>query len=243
MVAHFLTSDERISVAKLGGVGLGIVGVEVMVGKSLVTNSDHEGLAEIACLIASLSYALAAVWARQFKTMGVSPLGVTAGQLTAGAILIMPLAVGIDRPWSHPLPPLGVFAAIAALALACTAFAYVLYFRLIETSGATNALLVTLVVPPIAVLFGAIFLRETFEAKDFAGLALIAAGLVAIDGRLFSMIPFLPRRGASPPPGSSSPGHRHSARLLYRWRQTGSRLGELLRQVRPKAPSWGPDSL
>ena len=74
----------------------------------------------------------------------------------------------------------------------CTAFGYVLYFRLIETSGATNALLVTLLVPPVAILLGASVLGETLAPRDFAGLGLIALGLAAIDGRLLKAL--TPRR-------------------------------------------------
>src|SRR4030095_13728591 len=109
------------------------------------------------------------------------------GQLTAGALMMLPLAILVDQPWTHPFPPFSAWAAIAALALFCTAFGYVLYFRLIATSGATNALLVTLLVPPVAIVLGALFLSETLAPQDFIGLGLIALGLAAIDGRLLSL--------------------------------------------------------
>jgi drug/metabolite transporter (DMT)-like permease len=126
------------------------------------------------------------VWARRFKRLGISPFSVTTGQLTAGALVMLPVSMIVDRPWTHAFPPLSAWAAIAALALLCTAFGYVLYFRLIEHAGATNALLVTLLVPPIAIVLGSLFLGETLAPQDFAGLALIAFGLGAIDGRLLS---------------------------------------------------------
>jgi drug/metabolite transporter (DMT)-like permease len=131
---------------------------------------------------------LAAVWARRFRALGVSPLSVTTGQLTAGALMMMPLSLIVDRPWLHHFPPLSAWGAITALALLCTAFGYVLYFRLIETSGATNALLVTLLVPPVAILLGFLFLGEKLAPQDFFGLGLIALGLAAIDGRLVSAL-------------------------------------------------------
>ena len=93
----------------------------------------------------------------------------------------------VDRPWHHPFPTLAAWGAIAALGLLCSAFAYVLYFRLIDHAGATNALLVTLLVPPVAILLGALFLSETLAPQDFLGLGLIAMGLAAIDGRLISL--------------------------------------------------------
>jgi drug/metabolite transporter (DMT)-like permease len=80
------------------------------------------------------------------------------------------------------------------LALLCTAFAYILYFRLIDSAGATNALLVTLLVPPVAILLGWLILGELIDPRDFAGMGLIALGLAAIDGRLISLLSPAPRR-------------------------------------------------
>jgi drug/metabolite transporter (DMT)-like permease len=186
VVAHFLTRDERMSPRKIAGVLLGFGGVATMIGPSLLSSLGTSALAQLACVAASLSYALAAVWARRFKRLGISPFSVTTGQLTAGALVMLPVSMIVDRPWTHAFPPLSAWAAIAALALLCTAFGYVLYFRLIEHAGATNALLVTLLVPPIAILLGSLFLGESLAPQDFAGLALIAFGLGAIDGRLLS---------------------------------------------------------
>lgn len=184
LVAHVFTRDERMTPGKIAGVLLGFAGVVAMIGPSLLSSLGSSSIAELACVIASLSYALAAVWARRFKTMGLNPMAVTNGQLTMGAVVTLPLALFVDRPWLQPLPSAGAMAAVVALALLCTAFAYVLYFRLIDRAGATNALLVTLLVPPVAVVLGILLLGETLAARDVAGLALIALGLAAIDGRL-----------------------------------------------------------
>ncbi len=187
VVAHFLTHDERMSPRKIAGVLLGFGGVATMIGPTLLANIGTDALAQLACVTASLSYALAAVWARRFKRMGLKPMAVTTGQLSAGALMMLPLALFVDQPWTQPLPPLTAWGAIVALALMCTAFGYVLYFRLIDSAGATNALLVTLLVPPVAIFLGATFLGETLAPQDFLGLGLIALGLAAIDGRLLSL--------------------------------------------------------
>jgi drug/metabolite transporter (DMT)-like permease len=192
LVAHFLTHDERMTPRKIAGVLLGFSGVATMIGPSLLSSLGTNALAQLACVSASLSYALAAVWARRFRRQGISPMSVTTGQLTAGALMMLPLSIIVDRPWTHAFPPLTAIAAITALALFCTAFGYVLYFKLIATSGATNALLVTLLVPPVAIVLGALFLNETLAPEDFIGLGLIALGLAAIDGRLLKA--FLERR-------------------------------------------------
>ena len=188
VVAHFLTRDERMNPRKVAGVLLGFGGVATMIGPSLLSSLGTSGLAQLACVTASLSYALAAVWARRFKRLGISPFSVTTGQLTAGAIVMLPVSMLVDHPWAHAMPPLSPWAAITALALVCTALGYVLYFRLIDHAGATNALLVTLLVPPVAIVLGGLFLSETLAPQDFGGLALIALGLAAIDGRLLSLV-------------------------------------------------------
>ena len=188
VVAHLLTHDERMSPRKLAGVLLGFGGVATMIGPSLLSSIGTSGLAELACVAAALSYALAAVWARRFRRLGISPLSVTTGQLTAGAMMMLPLSMFVDRPFSHAVPPISALAAITALALFCTALGYVLYFRLIDRAGATNALLVTLLVPPVAILLGGLFLGETLAPQDFVGLALIALGLAAIDGRVLRIL-------------------------------------------------------
>jgi drug/metabolite transporter (DMT)-like permease len=197
IVAHVMTQDERMTPRKIAGVLLGFGGVATMIGPSLLANIGTDAVAQLACVTASLSYALAAVWARRFKRMGLKPMAVTTGQLTAGAFMMLPLAMIVDRPWTHALPPLSAWGAIVALALMCTAFGYVLYFRLIDSAGATNALLVTLLVPPVAIFLGATLLGETLAPQDFIGLGLIALGLAAIDGRLLSLFAKRPLRQAA----------------------------------------------
>ena len=188
IVAHVFTQDERFTPRKIAGILLGFGGVATMIGPALLANLGTDGLAQLACISASLSYALAAVWARRFRKMGLSPMSVTTGQLTAGALMMLPVAFVIDQPWTQPMPPLSAWGAIVSLALLCTAFGYVLYFRLIDRAGATNALLVTLLVPPVAILLGSLFLGETLAPQDFIGLAFIALGLAAIDGRLLTIL-------------------------------------------------------
>ena len=188
IVAHLFTQDERITPAKIAGVSLGFGGVALMIGPELFHADGNSVLAELACVAASLCYALAGVWARRFRRMGVSPISVTTGQLTAGAVMMFPIALLVDPPLIANWPPVEAWAAIIALAVVCTALGYILYFRLIDHAGATNALLVTLLVPPTAIILGALFLNEVLDPRDFAGLALIAVGLAAIDGRLFSLL-------------------------------------------------------
>ncbi|MFL6735311.1 MAG: DMT family transporter [Sphingomicrobium sp.] len=195
LLAHLYTDDEKLSRGRLFGVMLGIGGVALMIGPALLGNFGTGLIAQLACLFGAFSYAVAGVYARRFKRMGISALTVTSSQLTMSAVVMLPLALVIDQPWTAAFPPLAAWGAILGLSLVCTAFAYVLYFRLIETSGASNALLVPILVPPTAILLGGLFLGESLHARDFGGLGLIALGLAAIDGRPFSFSrgPSLPR--------------------------------------------------
>ena len=177
LVAHLFTRDERMNPRKIAGVLLGFGGVATMIGPTLLADVGSDAVAQLACITASLSYAIAAVWARRFKRMGLSPLSVTTGQLSAGALIMLPVAMIVDQPWTQPLPPLSAWAAITALAVMCTALGYVLYFRLIDSA-----------VPPFAILFGGLFLNEVLAPQDFIGLALIALGLAAIDGRVLRLL-------------------------------------------------------
>jgi drug/metabolite transporter (DMT)-like permease len=188
VVAHLFTGDEKLTGRKLAGVALGFAGVTVMIGPALLGSLGTNLLAQLACVAAALCYAFAGVWARRFRVMGLSPISVTTGQLTAGALMMTPIALLIDRPWLDAMPSLKAIGALAALAIVCSAFAYILYFRLIDRAGATNALLVTLLVPPVAIFLGSLVLHEVIEPRDFAGLGLIALGLASIDGRLLRLV-------------------------------------------------------
>ncbi|WP_370456275.1 EamA family transporter [Salinisphaera sp. Q1T1-3] len=85
-----------------------------------------------------------------------------------------------------PLPNTGltVWLALVGLGLFSTALAYILYFRLLESAGATNLLLVTLLIPSVATGLGVAVLGESLDAADYAGVAMIGVGLLTIDGRL-----------------------------------------------------------
>lgn len=186
IVAHLMTRDERITPAKLIGILVGFAGVATMIGPGLLTSGGSGALPQFACVAAAFCYAVAGVWARRFKALGIAPIKVAAGQLITGALLMTPLALAIDRPWQQLMPPLEAWAAIVALALFSTAFGYILYFKLIDSAGATNALLVTLLVPPTAIFLGHLLLGERLTSNQFLGLGFIALGLAVIDGRIFA---------------------------------------------------------
>jgi len=116
--------------------------------------------------------------------MGIAPLDAATGQVTASSLLILPIMLSVEQPWTGGLPTATVWAALAALALLSTALAYLLYFRILAAAGATNLLLVTFLIPVTSILLGAVFLQERLEPRHFVGMALIGLGLVMIDGRI-----------------------------------------------------------
>ncbi len=188
LVAHFVTRDERISGLKLGALLIGISGVAVLMGPDAIgSNRDIAG--QIACLGAALSYAFAGVYGRRFAKIGVPPIDAAAGQVTASALLILPIMLSADRPWMLPaLPGATTWVALAGLALLSTALAYVLYFRILAVAGATNLLLVTFLIPVTAILLGTLVLGERLAPRALAGMLLIGLSLAAIDGRIMRFL-------------------------------------------------------
>ena len=190
VVAHLLTNDEKLTGSRLLGVFVGFLGVVVLIGPDSLQGLGANVLAQVAVLAAAASYAFAGVYGRRFRRMGIEPILTATGQVTASAILLFPIAMIVDAPWTLAMPPLPVLEAALGSAVFSTALGYVLYFRILATAGATNLLLVTFLIPVSAIVMGSYGLGEQLEVRHFVGLAFIGAGLAAIDGRL------LPSRAA-----------------------------------------------
>jgi drug/metabolite transporter (DMT)-like permease len=185
LAAHVLTAEEKLSGFKLFGAMAGIAGVASLLGPDLLWGRAAINVwAELAVLGAALSYALSAIFARRVRSLGLKPIDVAAGQATAATVFLAPLALAIDRPWTLPMPSGAVVASVLAIAAFSTALAYIVYFRILAGAGATNVLLVTLLVPVTSVVLGALILHERLMMRQFFGFALIALGLAFIDGRL-----------------------------------------------------------
>ena len=184
LTTHFFTSDEKLTLRKVGGIALGILGVVVLIGPELLANLGSSIIGQIARLGAAISYAFANTYGRRFASLGIPPLQTAFGQVTSSALIVLPLAMVIDRPWLLPIPGMTAILSIAALGVFCTALAYVIFFRILSRSGATAVALVTLLIPPSAVAMGAIFLGETLTGQALAGMGLIGLGLLTISAFL-----------------------------------------------------------
>lgn len=193
VIAHVLTGDEKIGPRKALGILLGFAGVVVLFsGRDLLAGAVMLG--QLACIGATISYGFAGIYGRRFARMGITPMVAATGQLTLSALLMVPLALAVDMPQRLSMPSPAALGALAALALVSTAGGYTLFFRLLARAGATNASLVTLLIPCSAILFGIAFLGERLDPREIAGFAVIALGLLVIDGRL---VPALAGRRSS----------------------------------------------
>lgn len=183
-IARMLTDDGPVARHRILGIGMGMAGTAVMLMPSLSGALASPLWAKLCVVAAALSYGAVGTYARRFKN--VPPLEMAAGQLTGSTVLMIPLVLLFGAPSTLINASQPVLGAIVLMALVSTAFAYLLFFRLMRDAGPTNTSLVTLIVPVSAVLLGALFLGERLELIELGGMALILAGLLVIDGRLFS---------------------------------------------------------
>ncbi|MGX1097132.1 DMT family transporter [Amorphus sp. MBR-141] len=197
VLATLLTADDRATPLKIGGIALGFLGVVVMLGTGLSGGSGSL-LAEIACLGAALSYGISGMLARRLTA--APPVLIATGQLTGSTLIMIPLALVVDAPWTLATPSAAAVGSVAALALASTALGYLLYFAVMRSAGATNTSLVTYLVPMTAILLGTVFLGERLGLADYAGMVLVIGGIALAQGRLRKPRPV----PAAPQPGGPS---------------------------------------
>lgn len=182
LILHLFTQNERATPLKVIGTAIGFSGVIAMIGLEVMASSGRIW-PQLAMLAAACSYGFSGLWGRRFARMGIPPVATATGQLCASSLMLAGLAGFAEHPLSLPMPSLHVWAAVVALALLSTALAYVVFFRIMATAGATNLSLVTLLIPVSAILLGIAFLHETLHLRHIIGMALIGIGLGCIDGR------------------------------------------------------------
>jgi drug/metabolite transporter (DMT)-like permease len=186
IAANFLTADEKFTLNKVAGIGLGVAGAAVIIGPSGFSGLGAPLWAKLAVIGAGISYAFASIYSKRFK--GVPPIVIAAGQLTASSLIMFPAALVAHGLWSPSSVTLPVWSAVLALALVSTSLAYIIFFRIIAAAGATIVSLVTLLVPVSAVMLGTVFLGESLSPAELSGMALIGLGLIVIDGRAFNSL-------------------------------------------------------
>lgn len=182
LVAALFFADERLTMRRAIGVLIGFLGVSTAIGLQNLASLELRSLAQLAVIGGTISYAFAGCWARA-RLQDQSPLVAAAGMLTCSTLVMLPLSRALEGPLEFDLS-LSTWAAIAYFALAATAAAYILYYRILAAAGAGNLLLVTLMIPPIAILLGSWARDEALNSSAYLGFALLGAGLLVLDGRI-----------------------------------------------------------
>lgn len=181
LVAALCFADERLTLRKSIGVAVAFIGVAVAIGLEILQQFDIRSLAQLAVIGGTFSYALASAWARK-RLMGLTAPVAAAGMLTGASLILLPAALVMDGAPTWPALP-QTYLAVGYFAVFGTAFAYLLYYRVLAMVGTGNAMLVTLLIPPVAIILGAVVLEERLAPQAFWGFALLAAGLLILDGR------------------------------------------------------------
>ena len=182
LVAHAFTANERLSWNRLGGAIVGLIGVAALVGFDSIKTLGSDLIFQLAIVLAALFYAISSVWAQRFSQM--PPMINAASQTTASSVLLLPLMLLVDHPWSLPMPSMLAIYSQLGLALVCTAVAYILFFTILKRAGSTNISLVTFLVPVSAMILGAALLNEQITTGHILGMLVIGIGLALIDGRI-----------------------------------------------------------
>jgi drug/metabolite transporter (DMT)-like permease len=186
IIAALILADERLTTRKVVGSLIGFFGVATAIGLESLRNFDITSLAQLAVVAGTISYGFAGVWAR-INLSALTPQVAAAGMLTGSSIVMVPAAFVIDGVPSFDLSATAL-GAIAYYVIFATAGAYLLYYRILAAAGSANLMVVTLLMPPISIMLGALVLDETLSTNVYVGLAFLALGLTILDGRLLARL-------------------------------------------------------
>lgn len=183
LVAAMVFADERLTARRALGVTIGFAGVLTAIGPAALLRLDLTSRAQLGAIAATFCYALAGAWARRFLK-GTAPVMAATGMLTCSTLMMAPVSLWAEGPPPVDLHP-ATWIAVLYYALIATALAYLLYYRVLAVAGSGNLLLVTLMIPPVAIVLGTWVRDETIPPQAYAGFALLALGLAVLDGRIW----------------------------------------------------------
>lgn len=177
LLTALITRHEALSVRKLFGVIAGITGIVLIIGFEVFHGVGENIVAQLAIVAATICYAGAAIFGRGFK--GLDPMMPAAGSLLCGALILIPLSLMVDHPWTL-VPAAGSIYALLGLSIFSTALAFVIYFRLIHTLGSVGTTAQAYLRVPIGVAIGGLFLGEALTPTAWIGFACVIAGVAAM---------------------------------------------------------------
>ena len=178
--------EEKLQARRIAGVIVGLVGVVILHG-GLRGFENGQGIGILLCLAGAFSYGLSALVARRLLSNS-PPLGTATFQLLASSAMMIVVAGFVERPWQLPMPSVSTWLAVIGLAALSTALAYIVFFQILRRSGATNVMLVTLLIPVTAILLGYLVLGEQISPREIFGALVIGSALLLIDGRVLGLI-------------------------------------------------------
>ncbi|MCP3470066.1 DMT family transporter [Bradyrhizobium sp. CCGUVB1N3] len=185
VIVMAVAGEETLQMRRVAGVALGLVGVVMLRGWGVEARTG-QGLGILLCLGGAFSYGLAALAARRLLKDS-PPLGTATFQLLASTVMMAIIAGAIEQPWRLPMPDVTTWLAVLGLAGLSTALAYIVFFQILRRSGATNVMLVTLLIPVTAILLGWLVLDEPVSLREIAGALVIGSALLVIDGRVLNL--------------------------------------------------------
>ncbi|MBR1189711.1 DMT family transporter [Bradyrhizobium sp. AUGA SZCCT0160] len=189
VVVMAAAGEEKLQVRRIAGVVVGLIGVVILRGWSLDGDGfwSGQGIGILLCLAGAFSYGLSALVARRLLSNS-PPLGTATFQLLASSVMMVIVAGFVERPWQLPMPGVATWLAVIGLAVLSTALAYIVFFQILRRSGATNVMLVTLLIPVTAIVLGYLVLGEQISPREIAGALVIGSALLLIDGRVLGLV-------------------------------------------------------
>ena len=186
ILASLFLPLERLNLSRVVGISIGILGVVIAVGYQNIFELKNDDLGKYLIIIATISYGFAGVWGK-LRLQNFSPIIAATGMLTVSTIILTPYAIINHLEEIYSLNFYIVKYAFV-FAIICSVFAYFLYFKILESAGAGNLLICTIIIPPSSIFLNAFFLDQNITTNEYLGLIVIILGLIILDGRLFKKI-------------------------------------------------------
>ena len=193
IVAHFFTTDEKMTLRRVTALVFGFVGVMIIIGPGALKDIVDTGkiLGQLAVLLATFCYGLVTVYGRRFSRLEVPRLVAATGQMSVASAVLLPFMLW-EMPWAQPMPGGVTISALLGVGLLSTALAFTIWYYLLERVGANNLSLVTFMIPIVTIIVGYYVLGEVLTASQIFGMLVVAVGLIVADGRLWWR--FFPKR-------------------------------------------------
>ena len=184
LLASLFLPLERLNFYRLIGVSIGVLGVIIAIGYQNIIQLNHDDLGKYLILIATISYGFAGVWGK-LKLQNFTPIIAATGMLTMSTIILTPYAFTMHLEEIYSLN-FFILKYAFVFAIICSVFAYFLYFKILESAGAGNLLICTIIIPPSSIFLNAFILDQIITFNECLGLIIIILGLIILDGRLIN---------------------------------------------------------